>query len=62
MKLQNLKTIYIGRNTIYFEKIDSTQKEILRRVENKTIKNGELILAQIQTNGIRNTWKNMVYK
>lgn len=62
MKLHNLKTDYLGRNVTFYESIDSTQMEIWRRIENKTIKNGELILCQIQTNGIRDTWKKMAYR
>ena len=62
MKLQNLKTDYLGRSVTFYESIDSTQMEIWRRIENKTIKNGELIVTQIQTNGIRNTWKKMAYR
>ena len=62
MRLQNLKTDYLGKNAIFYESIDSTQKEIWRRIEKQNIKNGELISAQIQTKGIRNTWKKMVHK
>lgn len=56
MKLKNLKTSYLGKNTIYFETIDSTQLEILRRIENNNIQNGTLIIANIQTKALRNTW------
>ena len=62
MKLQNLKTDYLGQSVTFYESIDSTQNEIWRRLENKAIKNGELIVSQIQTNGIRNTWKKMVHR
>ena len=62
MKLEGLTTKILGRNIKYFEQIDSTQLEILRKIENKTIKNGEIIISQIQTEGIRYTWKNMVYR
>lgn len=51
-KLENLNTKYIGRNIIYYEKIDSTQKEVWRRVKNNNIENGSLIIADIQTAGI----------
>ena len=55
MELQNLNTKFLGRSITYFETIDSTQLEILRRIENKTIKNGEMIVANLQTNGKRNS-------
>lgn len=62
MQLDNLTTKILGRNIIYYEKIDSTQLEMWRRIEKNTIKNGSIIIAEIQTNGKRNTWKNMVYR
>ena len=37
---------------IHYEKIDSTQKEIWRRIENNNIENGTIISADIQTDGI----------
>lgn len=52
MQLTNLKTKYLGRNAFYYEKIDSTQKEITRRAEKGKIKNGTLIYADLQTEGI----------
>ena len=52
MQLQNLTNNFLGRDFWYFEKIDSTQTEILRRIKDGTIKNGTLILSEIQTNGI----------
>jgi len=51
MQLKNLKTNFLGRNVIYYEKIDSTQDEIWRLVENKNIKNGTLVMTDIQTQG-----------
>lgn len=51
MQLQNLNTKFLGKNSIYHKKIDSTQNEIWRKIKNKTIKNGTLIIADIQTNG-----------
>lgn len=55
-------TRVLGRYYKYYKKIDSTQLEILREIENKSIKNGELVIAEIQENGIRNTWKTVVYR
>ena len=51
MKLKELKTKYLGRNIIYYKSIDSTQDEIWRLIENNNIKNGTLVIADIQTNG-----------
>ena len=51
MQLQNLNTKFLGKNSIYYEQIDSTQNEIWREIKNKTIKNGTLIIADIQTDG-----------
>ncbi len=61
MQLTNLKTQFLGRNVIYYPEIDSTQLEVWRRVEQKTIKNGTIIIADRQTDGKRNTWKKVVY-
>lgn len=61
MQLKNLKTQFLGRNVIYYPEIDSTQLEVWRRVEQKTIKNGTIIIADRQTDGKRNTWKKVVY-
>lgn len=62
MKLQNLKTNYLGQNAIFLDCVDSTQKEIWRKIQNQDIKNGQLICTQLQTNGIRYPWKNMAYR
>ena len=51
-ELQNLTTKYLGRNYECFRQIDSTQKEIWRRIESTNIKNGMLIRAENQTSGI----------
>lgn len=48
----SLRTKYLGRNLFEYEKIDSTQKETWRRVENGNIQNGSLILTKSQTDGI----------
>ncbi len=52
MPFRNLKTKFLGKNVYHYERIDSTQKEIWRRIEKKEIKNGTIILADIQTGGI----------
>lgn len=51
MQLNNLKTKVLGKNTIYYNEIDSTQSEIWRQIENKEASNGTLIIADIQTSG-----------
>lgn len=51
MKLINLKTDFLGRNFVFYKKIDSTQSEIWRLVKNGNIKNGSLIMSEIQTKG-----------
>lgn len=51
MQLKNLKTNFLGRDVIYYEKIDSTQNEIWRLVKDKKIENGTLVIADIQTEG-----------
>ena len=51
MQLENLKTNYLGKEFIYYKEIDSTQDEIWRRIKNNNIKNGTIIMADIQTKG-----------
>ena len=51
IKFENLKTKVIGQKNFYYEQIDSTQKEIWRRVEKEEIDNGTLIVADMQTAG-----------
>lgn len=51
MKLKNLTTNFLGRNVIHLKTIDSTQSEIWRLIEKKNIKNGTLVMADIQTDG-----------
>lgn len=56
MKLTNLNTKYLGRNFIFYEKIDSTQNEIFRMIENcklnnKKMENGTIVMSDIQENG-----------
>ena len=62
MQKLNLNTNFIGKEIIYYHKIDSTQMEIWRRVENNQIKNGTIVIADIQTQGKRNTRKSMAYR
>lgn len=62
MQLKELKTQFLGKKVIVYKKIDSTQLEVWRQVEKTEIENGTIILADIQTNGKRNTWKKMVYR
>ena len=62
MELKDLTTKFLGRNFVYLEQVDSTQLEILRKIEKNKIENGSLVLADIQTNGQRNTWKTVVYR
>lgn len=47
-----LKTRVLGKNYICFKQIDSTQKEIWRRINQGNIVNGTVISANIQTAGI----------
>ena len=62
MQLPNLTTQFLGRKVFYYPEIDSTQLEVWRRVEQKTIQKGTIIMADKQTEGKRNTWKEMVYR
>lgn len=50
MKLENLKTKFLGRNNIYYKEIDSTQNEIWKLYEESS-PNGSLVIADIQTSG-----------
>lgn len=52
MQLENLKTKFLGKNTIYYNEIDSTQTEILRLIELGNIQNGTLVFADLQSNGL----------
>lgn len=51
-KFEKLNTNIIAKNVVFYEKIDSTQKEIWRRLDSGNIKNGTLIYANIQTDAI----------
>lgn len=50
--LKQLETMKLGKNYIYYDEIDSTQKEIWRRIEKNEIIDGTLIRAEKQTAGI----------
>ncbi len=51
MQLKNLNTNFLGRNFIYMPKIDSTQSEIWRLIDNNKIASGTIVMADIQTAG-----------
>ena len=51
MQLKNLTTNFLGKNSFFYKRIDSTQDEIWRRLKKGKIKNGTLIMADIQENG-----------
>lgn len=52
IKLEGLQTEFIGVNTYYYKEIDSTQKEVWRRIEKGEFENGDVIVADIQLSGI----------
>lgn len=47
-----LKTKCLGKEILEFKEIDSTQKEIWRRIENGNVSNGCLVIAEKQTSGM----------
>ena len=51
MQLKNLTTNFLGRNSIFYKRIDSTQDEIWRRLKKGNINNGLLVIADIQECG-----------
>lgn len=51
MQLKNLNCSFLGKTYNFYNEIDSTQDEIWRLIENNKIKNGQVISANIQTNG-----------
>ena len=51
--------IFLGKKLIHFKEIDSTQLEIFRQIKTNKIENGTVILTDIQTNGMRYTWKKL---
>lgn len=42
----------LGENIVHYKQIDSTQKEIWRRVEKNAVEEGTVITADIQTDGV----------
>lgn len=46
-----LKTKFLGKEILEFEEIDSTQKELWRRIENGNANNGCVVIAKNQTDG-----------
>ena len=52
INLEGLVTKKIGCEIIYYKKIDSTQKEIWRRIIDSKIKDGTIIMSDVQTSGI----------
>ncbi|MBR2744055.1 MAG: biotin--[Clostridia bacterium] len=52
MQLINLETKILGRKLDFFDELDSTQSEVWRLIKNNTIKNGEMVVANIQTAGV----------
>ena len=48
-KIKQAKTKFLGKQILYFEKIDSTQLEAKRKIE--TLDNGSIIIAREQTAG-----------
>ena len=51
MQLKNLTTNFLGRNSIFYKRVDSTQDEIWRRLKKGNINNGTLVIADIQECG-----------
>lgn len=50
--LKDLKTKVIAKNIIHYQTIDSTQKEIWRRIDKGNIENGTMMIADLQTDAI----------
>ena len=51
MQFKNLNTKLIGKTIIFYEAIDSTQLEVLRRIEKSQIENGSIVITNKQTKG-----------
>ncbi len=54
--LPYLETKKLAKTIYYYPEINSTQLEIWRKVEANEIENGTLVIADKQTNGMRNSW------
>ena len=52
IKVDKIVSKVLGSEIFYYKKIDSTQKEIWRRIVSDKIKNGTVIIADVQTTGI----------
>jgi len=50
-KIKNARTSYIGKDIVYFEEIDSTQEEARRRLQEGSVQNGTIFIADWQSNG-----------
>lgn len=50
--MRKMYTKFFGKQILCYETIDSTQKEIWRRVNQNNIKNGTVVIAKTQTSGI----------
>ena len=53
---------FLGNEIIHYNTINSTQTEIWKRIEDNNIENGTVIMADIQTDGKRNSWKNLAHR
>lgn len=51
MQFKNLNTKLIGKHIIFYKTIDSTQLEVLRRIEKSQIENGSIVITNKQTRG-----------
>lgn len=59
VELKGLTTKVIGKSVYYYDEIDSTQKELWKRIENdKNLSNGTIILSDIQTAGVGSHGRN----
>ncbi len=49
-KIKNAKTVYLGKNIIYFNEINSTQ-DYAKQILKQNIKTGSIVIADYQTKG-----------
>ena len=49
--LENLETVKLGRNFIYYDELESTQK-LAKQLAEENVEDGTVILADYQTAGI----------